>query len=76
MVQLWRLYQGGGMGAGYLPDAGGAIDQPAAMMAAFALMNQFEAMQKADDAPPYNEDGDIDHQEIGRRTAAAFGVTI
>lgn len=43
MVRLWRLYQGGGMGPGYLPDAGGTMDQPVAMLEAFSLMSAYEA---------------------------------
>lgn len=39
MVRLWRMAYPG-MGAGYLPEAGGVMDQSAAMMEAFALMNQ------------------------------------
>lgn len=38
MVQSWQLYLGGGLGLGYLPDAGGALDQPAIMMEAFRYM--------------------------------------
>lgn len=46
MIRLWRLYQGGGMGAGYLPDAGGTMDQAAVMIGAFAVMSRVEAQIK------------------------------
>ena len=39
MIQLWRLWRGGGMGAGFMPDAGGAMDQPVIMIACFTYMN-------------------------------------
>ncbi len=39
VVQLWQAYRGGGMGGGHLPEAGGMLQQPAALMDAFALMN-------------------------------------
>lgn len=42
VVTLWRLFQGGGMGAGLLPAAGGTLDQPAALIDAFFLMSRFE----------------------------------
>lgn len=37
MVRLWRLAFPG-TGGGHLPEAGGVMDQPAAMMDAFALI--------------------------------------
>lgn len=54
MVQLWRAYRPqpgriGGMAAGvvpvagHLPEAGGAGDQAAIMMDAFAIMTDAEA---------------------------------
>jgi len=42
MINLWRLFQGGGMGGGHLPDSGGVIDQPAIMMDAFTIMDKAE----------------------------------
>ncbi len=42
MVRLWRLFRSG-WGAGYLPDPGGVLDQPNAMLDAFALMSEAEA---------------------------------
>lgn len=42
MVRLWRLAFPG-MGSGYLPEAGGVMDQAAAMMDAFAIMNAARA---------------------------------
>lgn len=72
MLHLFRLYQGGGMGVGHLPDAGGVMDQAAIMLDAFALMAGFEARLKDPDSPMLGEDGDVDHQEIGRRLLARF----
>jgi hypothetical protein len=43
MVNLWRLFQGNGYGAGHLADSGGILDQAAIMMDAFALMNNIES---------------------------------
>lgn len=44
MLQLWRMYQGGGMGGvGHLPDVGGTMDQPVVMIEAFNLMSGIEA---------------------------------
>lgn len=43
MVRLWGLYRGGGFGPGHLPDAGGAGDQPAIMLDAFAIMSAVAA---------------------------------
>ena len=40
MVTLWRMFAGGGLAPGYLPDRGGAIDQPAIMIDAFAAMSR------------------------------------
>lgn len=45
MLTLWRAYRGGGPGlfggggGGHLPDAGGAGDQAAVMLDAFAAMS-------------------------------------
>lgn len=49
MVRLWRLYQGGGMGVGYLPEPGGALDQSTLMLEAFGLMSSAEAELKKED---------------------------
>jgi hypothetical protein len=74
MIGLWRLFQGSGLGAGYLPDAGGALDQPAIMMQAFALMSDFEHRLNngVGDAPavPLTEDDKIDMAEVNRRNIA------
>lgn len=46
---VWRLYQewrGGGMAAGALPFRGGTAEQPAALMAAFAILAETEQMLK------------------------------
>ena len=43
MLRVWRMCQGGEMGAGRLPDAGGVLDQSTLMMAAFGVMDQAEA---------------------------------
>lgn len=42
MVPLWRLWQGGSMSAGHLPDAGGTLDQAAIMLDAFRVMDGAE----------------------------------
>lgn len=42
MLEIWQLYRGGGMGPGHLPDAGGIMDQPTAMLRAFAVMTATE----------------------------------
>ncbi len=81
MVGLWRLFQGGGMGVGYLPDAGGAIDQPVIMMRAFAVMSNFEHERtKKDEAGnlpiPTNEDGEVDYAEINRRNMKSLGIPV
>lgn len=78
MVRLWRLYQGGGMGIGHLPDSGGTLDQPVIMMQAFALMSDFEhrLTTGVNGAPPVplTEDDEIDQPEVNRRVAASLGV--
>lgn len=38
MVELWRLW-GGGMSGHLLPEPGGTLDQPVAMIAAFRVMD-------------------------------------
>jgi hypothetical protein len=49
MARLWRLACPG-MGAGHLPDAGGAGEQAAIMMDAFAVMSAAEAeLRKANE---------------------------
>lgn len=48
LVSIWRLYQGGGMGSGHLPDGGGTLDQAAPMMDAFRVMDAAEARLKKD----------------------------
>jgi len=40
------LFQGGGFGAGYLPDAGGINDQSAWLMDAFGIMSSMERSLK------------------------------
>ena len=64
------------MGVGHLPDDGGTMDQPVIMLDAFSLMSGFEAKLNEKDGPPVNDDGEIDHAEIGRRVAARLGVAI
>lgn len=61
MVNILRLYQGGGMGPGHLPDAGGVLDQSVLMMSALNMMSDFDARQRDKDADPMNEDGEIDY---------------
>lgn len=41
MLRLWRLFAPG-MGAGYLPDYGGVLDQSSVMMDAYAFMSSTE----------------------------------
>lgn len=48
LVSIWRLYQGGGMAPGHLPDGGGTLDQAAPMMDAFRVMDAAEARLKKD----------------------------
>jgi len=43
VVDLWLACRGGGFGAGPLPFAGGAADQPACVMAAFGICAGAEA---------------------------------
>lgn len=48
MVECWQAWRGppnglGGHGAGYLPDPGGYMDQPAAMIEAFRIMSAADA---------------------------------
>jgi hypothetical protein len=38
VANLWRAYRGGGFGAGPLPFGGGAAEQPALVMDAFAAL--------------------------------------
>lgn len=42
-LQLWRLWQGGLAGGGPLPEAGGSLEQPSALIAAFQIMSAAEA---------------------------------
>jgi hypothetical protein len=39
MVRLWRLYRGGGMGGGHLPDTGGSLEQSTHTMMCFDILN-------------------------------------
>jgi hypothetical protein len=41
MIRLWRLFQGG-TGVGYLPRAGGTLDQPYILLDAFNVMSLAE----------------------------------
>lgn len=51
MLDVWQLYRGGGTGPGFLPDAGGVMDQPTAMLKAFGVMTAAERrMRRKDDA--------------------------
>lgn len=43
MLECWQAWRGGGFGAGYLPDRGGYMDQPAAMIEAFRIMSAADA---------------------------------
>lgn len=42
VVQMWRLSQGG-MGRGWLAEAGGAHDQPAWLLHAWSILNAEDA---------------------------------
>jgi hypothetical protein len=42
MILPWRLWQGGGLGPGHLPQAGGSLDQAALMLDALAFMDRIE----------------------------------
>lgn len=44
VVALWRLWRSGGMGAGFLPDAGGAADQACWLLDAFGVMETQAAL--------------------------------
>ena len=57
MVALWRLFQ-----AGHLPDAGGTLDQAAAMIDAFALMSAAER--------DLAKELEVSREEGGRRDGA------
>lgn len=46
MCRVWRVFQGGGMGLGAMPDPGGSLDQPAIMLDCFGLMSAAEAAIK------------------------------
>ena len=74
MVRLWRLYQGGDMGVGHLPDAGGSMDQAAIMLDAFSLMSDFDARQRAKGAMPLNEDGETDWAAQEDADTRSWGV--
>lgn len=61
MLNLFRLYQGGGMGGStVLPTD--AMEQPLVMIEAFALMADFDARQREKDAPILTEDDITDEQ--------------
>jgi hypothetical protein len=45
---LWNQYRGSGMGGGPLPFGGGAADQPALVMDAFAAMSGAAAALERD----------------------------
>ena len=76
MLHLFRLYQGGGMGVGHLPEAGGVMDQSVVMLDAFALMSSFEARLHDKDQPPLNDDGEVDHKAAEAIAAASWGVIV
>lgn len=38
MLRLWQMFQSS-FGAGYLPESGGVMDQPAIMLDALLIMN-------------------------------------
>jgi hypothetical protein len=40
VVDLWKLWRSGGMGVGFLPDAGGAADQACWLIDAFHVMER------------------------------------
>jgi len=65
------------MGAGYLPEGGGTMDQPVKMLTAFSFMSEFEEKLKKSNEPggiPIGEDGGVDYAEVNRRNMAALGV--
>ena len=39
LLQAWNAYRGGMGGAGPLPCSGGLLEQPACVMASFAIMS-------------------------------------
>lgn len=51
MVRLWRLWRGGGMGVGLLPEPGGVFDQAAVMLDAFEYMDGVEAGWRRERTP-------------------------
>lgn len=46
LLPIWRLWQGGAMAPGHLPDSGGTLDQAACMIDAFRVMDRAEARLK------------------------------
>lgn len=46
MLDIWQLYRGGGAAPGFLPDAGGVMDQPMAMLRAFGMMSAAERQMR------------------------------
>lgn len=48
MAGLWHQHSGSGFGGGPLPFAGGAAEQPALVMEAFAVLGQATADLKTD----------------------------
>ena len=80
MIGLWRLFQGGEMCIGYLPDAGGTMEQPIVMLQAFALMSDFEHRLKRGvggaEAVPLNDEDEVDWNEVNQQNASAFGVKL
>lgn len=49
MIDVWQLYRGGGTAPGFLPDAGGVMDQSTAMLKAFAVMSGAEGRMRRKD---------------------------
>lgn len=75
MLRLFRLYQRGEMGAGYLPDAGGLMDQAVVMLEAFDIMAACEAREKDKDATPLDAEGNPDTAWISERFLKGMGFS-
>lgn len=73
MLNLWSLFQGGGMGgSGYLPDD--VLDQPTIMLDCFNIMSAYQDSLDNKDSDLLDLDGKVLYLAADRKMMESFGV--
>ena len=73
MLRLFRMQQRTEVGAGYLPDAGGVLDQAIIMLESFDAIAACEAHETDTTKVPEDADGNPDGNRVAKSFKEAFG---